>query len=194
MKVDSWQSSPGPRLQVWRPGFERWTGWLLSSGQRWPAPCCLCPTGRVPDGCIWHSAGLHLGDLVWHLGHLVHRVGLGVWPPMLTRPAVRAAAADFEMVRADGGRDDGQDQHDPQYDRRQVDTVATVGSARWHAEKEGVAYKDGRDDGHDHGGHLQASTSTLSSSNGKSARDEEGNCCQKPQSQKRRSVISTEDT
>ena len=49
---------------------------------------------------------------------------------MLGRPAVeRAAAADFEMVRADGGRADGQDQHDRQYDQRQEESVATIGSA-----------------------------------------------------------------
>ena len=49
---------------------------------------------------------------------------------MLGRPAVeRAAAADFEMVRADGGRGDGQDQHDRQYDQRQEEIVATIGSA-----------------------------------------------------------------
>ena len=48
---------------------------------------------------------------------------------MLSRPAVRAAAADFEMVRADGGRGDGQDQHDRQYDQRQEESAATVGSA-----------------------------------------------------------------
>ena len=88
---------------------------------------------------------------------------------MLGRPAVeRAAAADFEMVRADGGRDDGQDQHDPQYDRRNH-------RERRKEEKEGEAHNDGGHDGHDHGGHLQTSTSTLSSSDGKSARDEEEN-------------------
>ena len=97
---------------------------------------------------------------------------------MLARPAVRAAAADFEMVRADGGRDDGQDQHDPQYDRRNH-------RERRKEEKEGEAHNDGGDDRHDHGGHLQASSSTLSSFDGKSARDEEENWGQSPKDQKR---------
>ena len=117
---------------------------------------------------------------------------------MLARPAVRAAAADFEMVRADGGRGDGQDQHDRQYDQRQEESVATVGSApfrddRRKEEKEGEAHNDGGDDGHDHAGHLHASTSTLSSSDSKSARDEEENCCENPQNQKHRAEKSTED-
>ena len=108
---------------------------------------------------------------------------------MLGRPAVRATAADFEMVRAEGGRDDGQDQHDRQYDQRQVESGATVGGAlaaddRRKEAKEGEAHNDGGDDGHDHAGHLKASTSTLSSSDGKAARDEEENCCQRPQNQK----------
>ena len=99
---------------------------------------------------------------------------------MLGRPAVRAAAADFEMVRAEGGRHDGQDQHDRQYDQRQEESVATVGGApvrddRRKEEKEGEAHNDGGDDGHDHGGHHQAFPSTLSSGDGKSARDEEEN-------------------
>ena len=119
---------------------------------------------------------------------------------MLARPAVeRAAAADFEMVRADGGRGDGQDQHDRQYDQRQEESVATVGSApfrddRRKEEKEGEAHNDGRDDGHDHAGHLHASSSTLSSSDGKSARDEEENCCQRPQNQKHHIEISSQST
>ena len=118
---------------------------------------------------------------------------------MLGRPAVeRAAAADFEMVRADGGRADGQDQHDPQYDQRQEESVATIGSAlaaddRRKEAKEGEAHNDGGDVGHDHASHLQASTSTLSSSDSKSARDEQENCCQNPQNQKHRTEKSTED-
>ena len=108
---------------------------------------------------------------------------------MLARPAVWAAAADFEMVRAEGGRDDGQDQHDRQYDQRQVESGATVGGAlaaddRRKEAKEGEAHKDGGDVGHDHAGHLQASTSILSTSDSKSARDEEENCCERPQNQK----------
>ena len=109
---------------------------------------------------------------------------------MLGRPAVGAAAADFEMVRAEGGRDDGQDQHDRQYDQRQVESGATVGGAlaaddRRKEAKEGKAHNDGGDDGHDQGGHLQASSSTLSSFDGKSARDEEENWGQSPKDQKR---------
>ena len=106
---------------------------------------------------------------------------------MLGRPAVRAAAADFEMVRADGGRDDGQDQHDPQYDRRNH-------RERRKEEKEGEAHNDGGDDRHDHASHLQASTSTLSSSDSKSARDEEENCCERPQNQKHHIEISSQST
>ena len=106
---------------------------------------------------------------------------------MLGRPAVRAAAADFEMVRADGGRDDGKDQHDRQYDRRNH-------GERRKDEKEGEARKDGGNDRHDHASHLQASTSTLSSSDSKSARDEEENCCERPQNQKHHIEISSQST
>ena len=85
------------------------------------------------------------------------------------------------MATGNGGRDDGQDQHDPQL--MEAEMMDKTSMTPRKEEKEGEAHNDGGDDGHDHAGHLQASTSTLSSSDGKSARDEEENCYERPSSQ-----------